>query len=197
MPDSLSLTVAGSPMRHTSARPSNEAADAVGDGDARVRFWQRNRGVFRETAGSPTCRTSRDVIRSTCGPFPSGKECGRSHAVADGRRNGAGTAPSSFSSHPTAAMMAASISVVRAAASRRPFLSAFSTTGLGTAIHNQPYAVAGKGQRFLIPVALDPPVAAPINVVMDWPGRLPSHRPGRDGSRAATTDFGPLSQAGS
>ena len=33
------------------------------------------------------------------------------------------------------------------------------------------------GQRFLIPVAADPPGAAPISVVMAWPGRLPRHRP--------------------
>ena len=52
-------------------------------------------------------------------------------------------------------------------------------TGLGSTTHDLPYAVAGGGQRFLIPVAVDPPRAAPINVVMDWPGGLPSHRPGR------------------
>ena len=100
------------------------------------------------------------------------------HAVADGPRNGAGTARSSFFLAPDGWMMAASISVVsgrfEATVPQRLF-----ATGLGTGIHNQPYAVAGKGQRFLIPVAIDPPVAAPINVVMDWPGRLRSTRPGR------------------
>jgi hypothetical protein len=77
---------------------------------------------------------------------------------------------------PDGGLMAASISVVRgrleAFAPKRLF-----PTGLGTGTHHKPYAVADKGQRFLFPVAIDPPSAAPINVVLDWPSRLPNHRP--------------------
>jgi hypothetical protein len=69
-------------------------------------------------------------------------------------------------------MMAAAIRVVGGRLEATGLQRLFAT-GLGTGIHSQPYAVAGQGQRFLIPVAMDPPVAAPINVVLDWPARLP------------------------
>ena len=77
---------------------------------------------------------------------------------------------------PDGAMMAAGIRVVNgqvdATVPQRLFV-----TGLGSTTHELPYAVTAAGQRFLIPVAADPPGAAPISVVMDWPGRLPRHQP--------------------
>ena len=95
---------------------------------------------------------------------------------------------------PDGAMMAADIRVVNgrieATVPQRLF-----GTGLGSTTHELPYAVTAAGQRFLIPVAADPPGAAPISVVMDWPGRLRDTGRGRDGGGAAATDFGALSRA--
>jgi hypothetical protein len=50
-------------------------------------------------------------------------------------------------------------------------------TGLGATTHNFPFAAARDGQRFLIPVPVDPPTAAPITVVLDWPARLAKQTP--------------------
>ena len=79
---------------------------------------------------------------------------------------------------PDGSMMAVGIGVVNDAVTatipRRLF-----NTGLGATKHDLPYAVADRGQRFLIPVAVDPPDAVPINVVMDWTERLPRRRPGQ------------------
>lgn len=38
--------------------------------------------------------------------------------------------------------------------------------------NNHPYAVASNGQRFLIPVPLNPPGPAPITVLLNWTARL-------------------------
>ena len=69
-------------------------------------------------------------------------------------------------------MMAAGIRVVNGAVEANVPQRLFAM-GLGATTHHLPYAVADRGQRFLIPVAADPPGATPISMVMDWPGRLP------------------------
>jgi hypothetical protein len=78
---------------------------------------------------------------------------------------------------PDGAMMAADIRVVNGQAEATVPRLLF-RTGLGSTTHELPYTVDAAGRRFLIPVAADPSGAAPISVVMDWPGRLPRHRPG-------------------
>ena len=45
-------------------------------------------------------------------------------------------------------------------------------TALTAIGNNHPYAVARAGQRFLIPVVLNPPGATPVSVVFNWPARL-------------------------
>jgi Tol biopolymer transport system component len=45
-------------------------------------------------------------------------------------------------------------------------------TGLVSVANNHPYVVTRDGQRFLIPVVLNPPGATPITVVLNWPAKL-------------------------
>ena len=79
---------------------------------------------------------------------------------------------------PDGAVMAAGIKEVKgnldASVPQRLF-----STGLGSTTHNLPYAVTADGQRFLVPVKVDPPGAAPITVVMDWLTRLAKQNPER------------------
>jgi hypothetical protein len=79
---------------------------------------------------------------------------------------------------PDGGLMAAGIKVVNGAVEGDVPQRLF-RTGLGPTKHDLPYAVAARGQRFLIPVPVDPPEAAPINIVLDWPQHLLRHRPGQ------------------
>ena len=47
----------------------------------------------------------------------------------------------------------------------------FKTSLLGIA-NNKPYVVTRDGQRFLVPVAVNPPGAAPLTIVLNWPAKL-------------------------
>ena len=109
-------------------------------------------------------------------PFP--RREGLSSISRDGGRapRWRGDSKELFFLAPDGAMMAADIRAVNgqleATVPRRLF-----GTGLVSTDHELPYAVAATGQRFLIPVAADPPGAAPISVVMDWSGRLLRRQP--------------------
>jgi eukaryotic-like serine/threonine-protein kinase len=103
-------------------------------------------------------------------PFPDGE--GKYAISRDGGRAARwrGDGRELFFLAPDGAMMAAGIDAsrgFRAGVPQRLF-----GTGLLSVETNHPYAVAGDGQRFLIPVMLDAPELAPITAVLNWPARL-------------------------
>ena len=56
-------------------------------------------------------------------------------------------------------------------------------TDLVNAGVNHPYVVSRNGQRFLIPVLLNPPGTTPITMVLNWTADLPRRRNRREGPR--------------